>query len=143
MEGSMSLLDFIKNRRSQQESTDQQPKPETAKEMYTREAIEENANRVGATPDQEKRAQQIGEEMRTATQSSPRLTTAPPDAPTDQSGNTAHLQNQSNQDKAQEALSPTDGFAGKTALQETSVAQETTNERKQNTIARPAPSWER
>jgi len=39
----MALLDFIKNRQTQQQSVtkSQQPKPETAKEMYTREAAQE------------------------------------------------------------------------------------------------------
>jgi hypothetical protein len=136
----MTFLGFIKNRQAQP-SVEQQS--ETAKQMYSREAIEDKANRVVATPDQEKRAKEIGNEISKPNQPTQALSPAPIDAPSDQGSNTAHLQNQSNQDKTQEALSPTDSATGKTAVQEKSQTQETTTEHAKKTIARPAPSWER
>jgi hypothetical protein len=142
----MRFLDFIKNREDQSTATEQQSQqqqPETAKQMYTREAIEDKANRVAPTPDQEKRAQQIGDEMRKTTPLAPEASPAPPAAPEDQGSNSAQLQNQSNQDKTQESLSPTDSTTGKTAVPEKAPAPETTAEPTQKTIARPAPSWER
>jgi hypothetical protein len=140
----MSFLSFIKDRQAQQPAVEQQSQqPETAKQMYTREAIEEKANQVAPTPDQEERARAIGDEMLKSNQPAPVFLSAPVDAPTDQGSNAAHLQNQNNQDKAQPALSPTDSHVGKTALEETSQEQNPTTGRTQNTIARPAPSWER
>ena len=140
----MGFLSFIKDRQAQQPAAEQQSQqPETAKQMYTREAVEDKANRVAPTADQEKRAKEIGGEMLKPNQPAQEPSPASPSAPTDQGSNTAYLQNQSNQDKTQEALSPTDNTTGKTAVQEKAPAQETTTERTQKTIARPAPSWER
>jgi hypothetical protein len=142
----MALLDFIKNRNaSPQQSvaeTTQQQKPETAKEMYSRQAVEDKANRVAPTPDQEARAQKIGEEMRSAMQPQERSSPAPSNAPGEGGTNAAQLQNQNHQGKAQESLSPTDDARGKTAAHERQPAPEKAAERPQ-TIARRPPSWER
>ena len=141
----MDLLGFIRDRAGKQqpstaESTQQ--KPETAKEMYSRQAVEEKANRIAPTPDQEARAQKIGEELRKATQHMEQPSKASTNAPAEGGGNAAQRQNQNHQAKAQESLSPTDDASGKTAGQEKSPVQEKAPERAQ-TIARRPPSWER
>lgn len=142
----MALLDFIKNRDVQRpvsEQQSQQQAPETAKQMHTREAAEERANRVAPTPDQEARAKKIGEEMLKGTQSAQERPATVTEAPADQGTNSAHLQNQNHQNKTQEALSPTDGARGKTAVQEKVSAPERAPEQTQKTMARTTPSWER
>jgi len=142
----MSFLDFIKNREGQRpvaEQQSQQQQPETAKQMYTREAAEEQANRIAPTADHESQARKIGDEMRKATQPAQELVPAAPDAPSDQGSNNAYLQNQNNQDRAQEALSPTDNAAGKTAIQEPAPAQDKAPGQTPRTLPRPTPSWER
>jgi hypothetical protein len=143
----MALLDFMKNRNaSQQQSVANKPqeqKPETAKEMYTREAVQEKANRIAPTPDQEQRAQKIGEEMRKATQHLEQPAPPAANAPADGGSNAALLQKQNHQGKAQEAMSPTDDAAGKTAAQDKQPAPEKTTQRQEQTVPRPRPSWER
>jgi hypothetical protein len=142
----MAFLDFIKNRGEQRpvgEQQSQQQQPETAKQMYTRESAQEKANRIAPTPDQESRAQKIGDEIRNATQPAQERVAAAPAAPEDQGSNSAYLQNQNNQERSQEALSPTDNTVGKTALQEQAPAQDKAPDRTQRTMARTTPSWER
>lgn len=140
----MAFLDFIKNRAAQQPAAEkaEQQKPETAKEMYSRQDAQAKANRIAPTPDQQSRAQKIGEEMRKATQHLQQPPTASPSAG-EGSSNAAQLQKQNQQGKAQEALSPTDDAKGKTAVQEKQPAPAKTTERAQQTVARRPPSWER
>src|ERR1035438_631295 len=109
----MAFLDFMKERTQAQTpvaETSHQQKPEavrplTAKEMYTRESAQEKANRIAPTPDQEQRAQKIGEELSKATQHREQSAPARPNAPDEGSTNAAQIQNQNQQDKTQEALS--------------------------------------
>jgi hypothetical protein len=140
----MAFLDWMKNRGQQSPAAEpKQQKPETAKEMYTREVAQEKANRIAPTPDQEQRAQKIGEVLNKATQHREQSAPAPSNAPDEGSTNAAQLQNQNQQGKAQEGLSPTDDARGKTAGQEQQPAPEKTTERAQQTVARRPPSWER
>ena len=151
----MGFVDWIKNRQANQQQSvaqnTQEQKPETAKQMYNREDAEQKANRIAPTPDQEARAQKIGEELRKPSQDPGERGSAPSHAPapSESGGNAAQRQNQSHQDKAQKALSPTDDAAGKTAAQEKQPrqekppAQEKPKGRAPQTVPRRAPSWER
>jgi hypothetical protein len=141
----MAFLDFIRNRNRQQSvaQTSQERKPETAKAMYTRQAMEEKANRVAPTQDQEARARKIGEEFRKATQHSEQPVRPPSNGPNDDTNRAAQRDKQNRQDKTQEALSPTDGTAGKTASQEKPAPPDMTPPRNPPTLPRPRPSWER
>jgi hypothetical protein len=144
-EAMSSFLDFIKNRGSERTASEQhsQQQPETAKQMHTREAIEEKANRVPVTADLQSQAEKIGGEVRKTTQPVQESAPPAPDAPADQGSNSAHLQKQDHQDKTQKPLSPTDDASGKTAVQEKAPTEEKSPDRTQKTIARPTPSWER
>jgi len=141
----MALLDFIKNRQeSQQHSaaqTTQEQKPETAKEMYTRQDAQEKTASKSITPEIKAQADRAMTTMNKASEhvQSPAKRTAPETGSAPQ----AQLQNQSRQDKSQEALSPTDGTAGKTAVQGKEKTPEKAPQRAQQTVPRTAPSWER
>jgi len=141
----MALLDFIRNRQeSQQQSvaqTPQEQKPETAKEMYSRQDAQEKAASKTITPEIKAQADRAMATMNKASEhvQSPSKRTAPETGSAPQ----AQLQNQSRQDKTQESLSPTDGTAGKTAVQGKEKAPEKTPQRAQQTVPRRAPSWER
>jgi hypothetical protein len=143
----MAFLDFMNDRQGQRPAGEQQSqqdrKPETAKEMYTREAAQDKANRIPATAEQKEQAQKIGTEMRQANEPNQEPSPSAPSAPEDRGSNAAQLQNQSNQGKEQKALSPTDDAAGKTAVQEKQQSQEKQTQRPQQTVARRPPSWER
>jgi hypothetical protein len=147
----MGLLDFIKNRQSQQQPATAQPKPETAKEMYTREASQEQ---VAAKPldripsDQMAKVDGIKADLQRATQGgSPG---APSVSPTqaDATANPQPMAQMSmNQDTAAPALSPTSAQAGARMHEQDSPASadpkpEKSQDRAQ-TIARRPPSWER
>jgi hypothetical protein len=136
----MAFLDFIKNRNQQQPVAEksQEQKPENAKQMYTREAAEQKAAEKPITPEVKAQADKAMGTMREFQQQ------GSPSQPSVSEGSSpnAHLQKQDYQDKAQHALSPTDGAAGKTASQEKTKAPEKQTERPQ-TIARRPPSWER
>jgi hypothetical protein len=142
----MPILDFIKNRQSQQQSTEQQPKPETAKEMYTREASQDKAaakpvQQISA--DDKARVSEIRTDMQKATQS------IGPESPSpDPNGGgtspQAMRQNMSNQDKVAPALSPTSEQAGTSSIeQEPPAPSPSKTPDRSQTIARPQPSWER
>ncbi len=141
----MAFLDFINNRQeSQQQSvaqTSQEQKPETAKEMYARQDAQAKASAKQITPEIKAQADRATATMNKATEhvQSPAKRTAPETGSAPQ----AQLQNQSRQDKAQEALSPTDGASGKTALQDKEKAPEKAPQRAQQTMPRRPPSWER
>jgi len=115
----MAFLDFIKNRNAsrQQPVADhaQAQKPETARQMYAREAAQDKAAEKPITPEIKAYTDRALAAITKATQHiSPQ---APPPA-SDGGTQAAQLQKQHNQDKTQAALSPTDGTVGKTALQE-------------------------
>ena len=107
--------------------------------MYTRQASEEKAAQRPITPEIKAQADRATAAMEKATQHQQAHSAPAPEGST----NTAHLQNQNQQEKTQAALSPTDDAKGKTATQEKAPAPEKTTERTQQTIARRPPSWER
>jgi len=142
----MAFLDFVNNRQAAQQQAvaqkSQEQKPETAKEMYTRQDTQEKtAASKPITPEIKAQADRAMATMNKASEhvQSPAKRTAPETGSAPQ----AQLQNQSRQDKAQEALSPTDGASGKTAIQGKEKAPDKTPQRAQQTVPRRAPSWER
>lgn len=153
-----AMLDWIKNRNaSQQQSTaekSQDAKPETAKQMYTREATRETANQKPLTqmpPEQQAKVDAIKETLAKATQHMDKNT--PTSAPAPGGGSEspeAARQKMSQQDKAAPALSPTDASAGNTVSEKTQSAPQQSPKAPQNTpgqtsptLPRPRPSWER
>jgi hypothetical protein len=154
----MALLDFIKNRQGQSptaEQQSQQQKPETAKEMYTRQATQERADQkpVQQIPEADKsQAKELGARLDKATQhiqqSAPALTPAPADS----TGSPQPMaQKMMNQDTAAPALSPTSAQSGTRESQQEAPAPSGESQTKAQgqsqdraqTIARTRPSWER
>ena len=118
----MALLDFIKNRQEQQPVSEQQSRqqqPETAKQMYTREAVEAKAAEkpVAQIPESDKAsARDIGSRVEQYSQD--RAGNGPTAAPADSSAAPQAMRQDANgQDKSAPALSPTDGQVAKTALE--------------------------
>jgi hypothetical protein len=103
----MAILDFIKNRQQQAAKPAQARAPQTA---LTTPAKQDVSKVVPAS--ELAKAREIGERLKKA---SMQVQTGKSAEQT--GGNAALLQNQNNQDKVQPAMSPTDRFAGKTALQ--------------------------
>jgi hypothetical protein len=146
----MALLDFVKNRQANQQQDvagkSQQQKPETAKQMYAREAAQEKTNAKPMDqmrPEQQAKVEQIKATLEKSTQHMNRDAAAPASAPANDGGNTAHMQKQNNQEKTQAALSPTDNTAGKTAIRGQDKTPEKAAPEKPQTLPRPRPSWER
>ena len=148
----MALLDFIKNRHSQQqggEKQSQQQQPETAKQMYGREAAEEKAaaKPISQIPDEQKaRVDKVGADLQKAFQT-PGTENAP-SSPTDSTDSAQPMrQPMMNQDKAAPSLSPTSAQAGTPSTEQESAAPSQDNQAKSQgrpqTIARTTPSWER
>ena len=140
----MALLDFIKNRNAAQQQSvanrPQEQKPETAKEMHTRQAAQDKAAERPITPEIKAQADRA---MATINKASQHLQPQPAPAAPDGGSPAAHLQKQNHQDNAQPALSPTDGAAGKTAAQDKEKAPEKPVSRTPQTVQRRPPSWER
>jgi hypothetical protein len=150
----MAFLDFIKNRQAQQQSV-AQPKPETAREMYSRQAeqVRTTQKPVQQMSDAEKmRAREAGARLDKATQhlrqSAPAQTLTPSDSA---SGPEPMRQNMTGQEREAPALSPTTAQLGQTA-NEKGVPEHSQEERtnapaktqnRPQTIARTRPSWER
>jgi hypothetical protein len=146
---SVALLDFIKNRNtSQQQSVankSQEQKPETAKEMYAREASRDDTNRkpVNEIPEADKAAAKAaGERLDKATQ---HLRENAPSQPGDSGGSReAVRQNMTGQDKTVPALSPTSAQTGQPATEKPPSKEPQTPEKgRAQTMPRPRPSWER
>lgn len=104
----MGMLDFIKGKGQSQTNT-----APTADKAHTLPA-KPDLSQLMSTSELAK-AREVGERIRKATI---HVREAP--APTEGGNNAALLQTQNNQSKTQAALSPTDRFAGKTALQKPS-----------------------
>lgn len=146
----MALLDFIKNRNQQPTETPEQ-KTETYKQSKTRDAEFEKANAKPVDremkPHQQALMAEAQEQWRSATQQ-PEKSTVPSPAPVDATSSPQPMaQKMKNQDTAAPALSPTTMQAGARESEKETPApsaesQEKTQQRPQ-TIARPAPSWER
>ena len=145
----MGYLDFIKNR--QQQSPAEQPqKQETAKEMYTRQAGQEQTSSVQQLANADKaQAKELGARIdKAAGQGHPDAPTQT-QAPTDSTSSPEPMrQNMTRQDHAAPAMSPTSAQRGSTAQEhETSQPSRSQTgeqpEQRPQTIARPTPSWER
>jgi len=154
----MALLDFMNKRKAAQQQSvankSQEPKPETAKEMYTRQAGQEQTARPldRMPPDQQAKVEGIKASLQKATQHIDKSAHSPSAAPADGNGSReAMRQNMTGQDKTAPALSPTSAQSGTTAekntpgqLNETPAkTQEKAPGRAQQTVPRPKPSWER
>jgi hypothetical protein len=150
----MAFLDFIKNRNATaQQSVAQKaqyPKPETAKEMYIRQASQDRTaqqpmDRMPA--DQQAKVEAIKQRLEGATRHiSPEGPQAP--IPADNSGSReAMRQNMTAQDKTAAPLSPTSVQAGQTAEkgapEPSGKTPEKTPARSPQTVPRRPPSWER
>ena len=137
------FIEWIKNRNAaRQQSVAEKPqerKPETAQEMYTREAAQQRASEKPITPEIKAQADRAAGAFREGMQ---RPSQSRPAAPESSGSPTAQLQKQDGQEKTQAALSPTDGTAGKTPSQEVLKKVEKTTERPK-TVPRTPPSWER
>lgn len=137
----MAFLDFLKQRQAERQQTQAtKPQPETAKQMYTREAARDNAAIKPVTPELRAQAARVMSAMDKASyhmQASSAQT-----APATAGNPAAQVQNQHGQDRTQAALSPTDGVAGKTVTQDRVKPLETPKP-KQQTVPRRPPSMER
>jgi hypothetical protein len=117
----MAFLDFIRNREGQRpagEQQSQQEQPETAKQMYTRQAAEEQANAKPVDRDMKPEQRAVMSDVQTKMRSSaeqPSETAAPSSAPADATANPQPMrQNMMNQDKAAPESSPTSAQSGAT-----------------------------
>jgi hypothetical protein len=147
----MAFLDFIKNRQSQQQPSESAAKPETAKEMYTREAGQEKpAFKPNELSQSDKasltKAQELYQQGTSQGKDSPQV---PAPAPEGATSAQPMAQMSMNQDKAAPALSPTSAQTGtRTNEQESPSApnESQTQSKAQEqakTMARRPPSWER
>lgn len=140
----MALLDFIKNRQSQQQSSAPEAKPETAKEMYARESVQQKASEkspASLSPDQQARVREVQETMQQATHS-PNQTSSPA-SPSEGATNPQPMaQMAMNQDKAAPALSPTTAQTG-TRSHEHENESPSPAKTPARTMPRSQPSWER
>jgi len=142
----MPFLDFIWNRNKQQPvaQTSQKPKPETAKQMYTREdAVDRTSRRsIESLPEATKaRAREVGALINKATQHMHHQR-AQSEQPADAMDNKAAMrQNMTGQEQHSPALSPTSGSSGKTASERQPM--NTPSKAREKTIQRTPPSWER
>lgn len=155
----MGLLDFIKNRQGQSQATEQQSqqqRPETAKEMYTRQAAQERASQKPEPQiaDAEKsKAKELGGRIDIVAQGTQQI--APAQTPAPQGGASSpepQRQMMTGQDKVAPPLSPTSAQLGKAAKEQDAPApsqdaaaksQERSQEQARRTIARTTPSWDR
>ncbi|HTR34979.1 MAG TPA: hypothetical protein VMH80_03705 [Bryobacteraceae bacterium] len=151
----MAFLVFLKKRQQQTaQPKPQQPKPETAKQMYTREAAQQpRQNALESLSGAERgRLDEIKARIEKATQhaghDSPAREASVADTPVTQQ---PMRQNMTAQDKSTPAMSPTSAQAGMTSVESgasvrptaTPKVQQKTSQKPQQTIARPRPSWER
>jgi hypothetical protein len=148
----MAFLDFIKNRQQSAAEQTQQQKPETAKEMYSRQAEQETAGQkpVQQLPDAEKsQARELGARLDKATQHVRQDAAPETPARADSTSSPEPMrQKMMAQDEQAPALSPTSAQLGQTANEKSPspATSEKTPEQSQQrpqTIARSTPSWER
>jgi hypothetical protein len=140
----MALLDFIKNRQTQQQSSAPEAKPETAKEMYARESVQQKLSEkspASLSPDQQAKVREVQATMQQATHSPDQ--THSPASPSEGATNPQPMaQMATNQDKAAPALSPTAAQTG-TRSHEHENARPSPARTPERTMPRPPPSWER
>jgi hypothetical protein len=115
----MAFLDFMKERAQGQQpvaQTSQEQKPETAKQMYSREGAQEQATQKPVERMPEPAKQEAVDAARPAAKLMEQATShesKTQDAPGGHAdGKEALMHNQSGQEKSQEAMSPTDSHRG-------------------------------
>ncbi len=143
----MSLLDFIKNRKTQQQSAAPQPRSETAKQMYTREAGQE---RPGYKLEDRMPTEQLGkakEAKQVGITGGQDVSegNAPAPSPTPSGGATnpqPMRQMSMQQDNSAPALSPTTAQMGTPGRDQDSPSP-TPPSTPKPTLPRTTPSWER
>jgi hypothetical protein len=150
----MAFLDFIRNRQEQSaDQSSQSQKPETAREMYSREAGQgaPGQRAVGELPESAReQAREIGARLDKATQHLRQDSAAPSPAPESTGSPEPMRQSMMGQDNAAPALSPTSAQRGAVAHEQESPAPSreesqsiARDSQRPQTIARPTPSWER
>jgi hypothetical protein len=145
----VALLDFIKNRnaaRQQSVAQTQQQKPETAKEMYSRQdAQKTTSNAVDRMPpEQLAKVDEIKARMEKATQHVGQNAAAPQQSSGEEPGNRqAMRQNMVSQDKTAPSMSPTSAQAGKPESEKAPARTPQKSSQRPHTVARRPPSWER
>jgi hypothetical protein len=145
----MALLDFIRNRNTSPQQAvankPQEQKPETAKEMYARQAAQEKASQktiADMPPAQRARMDAIKAELQKASQHIDGQAKAQPKMDTGGSRE-ALRQNMTGQDKTAPALSPTSAQAGKPETEKTPAKETPKPTPRPQTLPRPRPSGER
>ena len=144
----MALLDFIKNRGSQSPAAEPQSQPETAKQMYTRQAAEEQAAPRPSDmvrPGQEAKVAEAQALFDKVAQQ-PQSPTPPPTPAPEGAANPQPMQQQGiGQERVAPEMSPTSSLASARAqeVQGPSSPSPTLAKSQQQTVSRPAPSWER
>ena len=147
----MAFLDFIKNRQSQQQPSESAAKPETAKEMYTREAGQEKpAFKPNELSQSDKAslttAKDLYQRGTAPGDDSPRMAAPEPEGATSQQ---PMAQMSMNQEKAAPALSPTSAQTGTRSNKQEAPASpdnaqsQSRSQEQAKTMARRPPSWER
>jgi hypothetical protein len=152
----MAFLDFVKSRQQSQSPEQSQPsKPETAKEMYSREASQSTASAKSMQqmpPEQQAKVTEISGKLQQATQHMGQHTETPSAAPQDSASSPQPMaQKMTSQDKAAPNLSPTSMQAGTRSTEQDAPASSESSSRTesksaqqtQKTMARTPPSWER
>jgi hypothetical protein len=157
----MGFFDWIKNRQAGQQqsvaNTAQAEKPETAKQMYTRQAAEEKANAKPLEPQisqaHHAEAKDAGRLFDKATQQLQQSPSSQPSAPSDGAGSPEPMrQKMMNQDQSSPALSPTSAQKGTPATEKSAATPSNEPPAKQpeksapqrpQTVPRRPPSWER
>jgi len=117
-----------------------QERPRHAKDWHAEKAALEEASRNPITREIKADARDAVSAMKRPSEAL--LNSVKPPAPESGGNPSAHLQKQDRQEKAQAALSPTDGSKGKSASEEKPKTPEKKTERPR-TLPRTPPSWER
>jgi hypothetical protein len=148
----MAFLDFIRNRQEQSAAQPSQT-PETAREMYAREAEQRPTGQrtVGELPEAAKeQAREIGARLDRATQHLRQDSAATSPSPESTGSPEPMRQSMLGQDNAAPALSPTSAQRGAVGHEQESSASSreespsvAKDSQRPQTIARPTPSWER
>jgi hypothetical protein len=143
----MAFLDFIRNRGGQQAAVETQaPQAETAKQMYTRQAgDEQTATKPSELVHQNQRtrlaeAQALYDK---GTQEPPTPTHPPSPAPAGAANPQPMQQQGIAEDRTAPEMSPTSGLASSRAQDVDGPSAPAPAKSQQQTVARPAPSWER
>jgi hypothetical protein len=144
----MALLDFIRTRNQPSAEQTEQPRQESAKQMYTRQAAEEQAAPRPSEmvrPGQQAKAAEAKALFDKAAQQ-PQSATPPPTPAPEGASNPQPMQQQGiGQERAAPEMSPTSSLASARAqeVDGPSAPSPTPAKSQQQTVARPAHSLER